>query len=64
MRKIVLGAGITALILVSVTMYARLPNSANAFPQTANKATDAYAVESTIDVKALPRYDILSEADD
>jgi hypothetical protein len=63
MRKTVFTMSITAAILLLVAMHFRLPTSADASPQVRG-ATDAYAIESTVDVKALPRQDILSEADE
>jgi hypothetical protein len=65
MRKIVSGASIIVAILLFAAMYGRLPNSAEASSHAQMiRATDAYAIESTIDVKALPRHDTLSEADE
>jgi hypothetical protein len=63
MRKTVFAVSITAAILLLAAVHFRLPTSADAAPQVRG-ATDAYAVEATIDVKALPRQDMLSEADE
>jgi hypothetical protein len=65
MRKFAFGAGITAAVVILVAVYARLPVAADAFPHAqTSTAIDAYAIQATIDVNALPRHETLSEADE
>ena len=65
MRKIVFGTVIAAVMVFLVALFIRLPRSADASDSQARvRASDIYAIELAIDVKALPKYDILSEADE
>jgi Bacterial regulatory helix-turn-helix protein, lysR family len=65
MRKVVYGAAIAAVVLLVVGVTIRPPQRADASPPAqASEITDVYAIEATIDVKALPRYDIVSEAEE
>jgi Bacterial regulatory helix-turn-helix protein, lysR family len=64
MRKIAVVAALAAVLLlvIGVTVHGARQAGASA-PAVAGAAADAYAVERTIDVKALPTVDPLSEAD-
>jgi Bacterial regulatory helix-turn-helix protein, lysR family len=65
MRKIVIGAVIAATMLLVVGLTIRAPQPAGASaPAEAKAASDVYAIEAKIDVKALPRYDVVSEAEE
>ena len=65
MRKVVIGAVIAATMLLVVGMAIRAPHPAGASaPAEAKVASDVYAIEAKIDVKALPRYDVVSEAEE
>jgi Bacterial regulatory helix-turn-helix protein, lysR family len=65
MRKVVYGAAIAAIVLLVVGVTTRPPQRAAASPPAqASGITDVYAIEATIDVKALPRYDVVSEAEE
>ena len=65
MRKVVIGAAIAATMLLVVSQNIRAPQPAGAStPAEAKAASDVYAIEATIDVKALPRYDVVSEAEE
>ncbi len=65
MRKIVIGTAITAAVLLIADMAVQAPRDAGASsPAPAGAASDVYRIEAAIDVSALPRQDILSEADE
>jgi len=65
MRKVVIGAVIAATMLLVVGLTIRAPQPAGASaPAEAKAASDVYAIEAKIDVKALPRYDVVSEAEE
>jgi hypothetical protein len=65
MRKVVIGAVIAATMLLVVGLTIRAPQPAGASaPVEAKAASDVYAIEAKIDVKALPRYDVVSEAEE
>ena len=65
MRKVAIGAVIVATMLLVVGLTIRAPQPAGASaPAEAKAASDVYAIEAAIDVNALPRYDIVSEADE
>jgi hypothetical protein len=65
MRKVVIGAVIAATVLLVVGLTIHTPQPAGASgPAEAKAASDAYAIEAKIDVKALPRYDVVSEAEE
>jgi hypothetical protein len=65
MRKVVIGAVIAATMLLVVGLTVRAPQPAGASaPAEAIAASDVYAIEAKIDVKALPRYDVVSEAEE
>jgi DNA-binding transcriptional LysR family regulator len=65
MRKVVYGAVIAAVVLLVAGVALRAPQPATASsPAQASDITGVYAIEATIDVKALPRYDVVSEAEE
>jgi hypothetical protein len=65
MRKMIFGASFTAIVLFVAALVIRQPHPATASTQIqASNIMDVRALESTIDVNALPRQDILSEADE
>ena len=65
MRKVALSTAIVALLLALAAANLRQPRIADAAsPEDASIVKGVYAIQSTIDVKALPRQDILSEADE
>jgi len=65
MRKIVIGIGVAAIVLLVAEMAVRAPNDSRASTaQPARVASDVYAIEAGINVQSLPRQDILSEADE
>jgi hypothetical protein len=66
MSKAVYGAAIIAVaVLYLLVVNVRLHGPASASsPMQASNTTDVRALESKIDIKALPRVDILSEADE
>jgi Bacterial regulatory helix-turn-helix protein, lysR family len=65
MRKVIYSAAVAAVVLLFVGVTIRPPQQADASPPTqASMITDVYAIEATIDVRALPRYDVLSEAEE
>lgn len=58
MRKIVYGASITAAVLLATGGAVQLLHAAHTLqPAQALKTTDVYALEATIDIDALPRYE-------
>lgn len=66
MHKAVYGAAIAAVALLSlavVTVRLQPPASASS-PMQASNTVDVRALEAKIDIKALPRVDILSEAEE
>jgi len=66
MHKSVYGAVFVAVALLSivvVNVHLRGPASASSPMQTSN-TVDVHALESKIDIRALPRVDILSEAEE
>jgi Bacterial regulatory helix-turn-helix protein, lysR family len=65
MRKVVYGAAVAAVVLLAVVVTIRSPQPAGASsPTYATDAKDVYAIEATMNVTALPRQNILSEADE
>ena len=65
MRKVVIGAVIAATMLLVVGLTIHAPQLAGASgPAEAKATSDVYAIEAKIDVKALPRYDVVSEAEE
>jgi hypothetical protein len=65
MRKFVFGAAIATVVLLVVGLTIRTPQPADASaPAQVTATSDVYAIEATLDVKALPRQDTLSEADE
>jgi Bacterial regulatory helix-turn-helix protein, lysR family len=65
MRKMIFGLSITAIVLLVAGLAVHPPKSADATqPAQASEVTDVYQLAATIDIKALPRQDILSEADE
>jgi hypothetical protein len=65
MRKVIIGAVIAATMLLIVDLTIRAPQPAGASAAAEVKAaSDIYAIEAKIDVKALPRYDVVSEAEE
>ncbi len=65
MRKMILGVTVGVLVLLVAGLAVHPPKSADATqPAQASDITDIYKLESSIDIKALPRQDILSEADE
>jgi Bacterial regulatory helix-turn-helix protein, lysR family len=65
MRKIIFGAAIAATLFIVADVFVRPLRPADAsLPAQASGIADIYALEAAIDVKALPRQDILSEADE
>ena len=64
MRKVAIAAALGAALLL-VTWTVRAPDSADASPPAAvSGAIDVYAIESSVNVKALPTIDPPSEADE
>jgi hypothetical protein len=51
------------LLVVGLTIRGPKPAGASA-PAEAKVASDVYAIEAKIDVKALPRYEVVSEAEE
>jgi DNA-binding transcriptional LysR family regulator len=64
MRKIVYAAAFAAGLLLVAIQVIRQPYHATASQFKTSQITDVRALMATIDVKALPRQDILSEADE
>ena len=65
MRKVIIGAVIAAITLIIVDLRIRAPQPAGAStPVEAKAVSDIYAIEAKIDVKALPRYDFVSEGEE
>ncbi len=64
MRKIVYGAAIAISAIVVAAMVIRQPHRATASQFMADHIVDVHALMATIDVKALPKQDIRSEADE
>jgi hypothetical protein len=65
MRTIFYGVAVAAIALIIVGMAVRPYRNADATATAqASAAKNAYAIEATVDVKALPTQDILSEADE
>jgi hypothetical protein len=63
-RKIIYGAGIAAAVLLTTgATIERLHATHSRPPEQALRITDVYALEATIDTKALPRYDIRMQAE-
>ena len=66
MHKVVYGTAIAAaalLLTVGANLHTQLQATASS-PTQSTEIMDIRALMSTIDVKALPRQDILSEADE
>jgi Bacterial regulatory helix-turn-helix protein, lysR family len=64
MRKIAYGAAFVAGVLLVAVLVIRHPHGATASQFHASHITNVRALMATIDVKTLPRQDILSEADE
>jgi hypothetical protein len=65
MRKVVYGVSTATTLLIFAVLVVHQPHSATASIQSkASDIVDVHALEAKIDVKALPRQDILSEADE
>ena len=65
MRKVAFSAAITAAIIIFAVVLVRPYPPATASPPTPTSGiVDIYKLQSTIDIKALPRHDGLSEADE
>lgn len=64
MRKIAYGAAVAAGVLLVAVLVVRQPQPVTASQFQASQITDVRALMSTIDVKALPTQDILSEAEE
>jgi Bacterial regulatory helix-turn-helix protein, lysR family len=64
MRKIAYGAAFAAGVLLVAILVVRQPQPVTASQFKASQITDVRALMATIDVKALPRQDMLSEADE
>ena len=64
MRKVVFGAAIAVAVLLVTVLTIRVPGPVDkpATLQT-SKNYGAYAIEATLNLGALPRQDIVSEAD-
>jgi hypothetical protein len=61
MRKVVFGAALAAVVLLVAGLNIHVPRPADALALTAvpqKAASDIYAIESKIDVKALPNGDV------
>jgi Bacterial regulatory helix-turn-helix protein, lysR family len=64
MHKVAIGAAIAVTVLLVAGLTLRSPHPATASsPAQASETTDVYAIEATIDVKALPRQEVVSEAE-
>jgi Bacterial regulatory helix-turn-helix protein, lysR family len=64
MRKVTIVSAAVVILLLLLSVTIRFPHSAGASPPpTARGPADAYTIESTVDVKALPTVEPLSEAD-
>jgi hypothetical protein len=65
MRKVVYGAAVVVIGLIATGVFVRSYRISSA-TATAQVSTvkDAYAIERTIDVKAMPKQDILSEGEE
>jgi Bacterial regulatory helix-turn-helix protein, lysR family len=65
MRKIAIVASVASGLFLVTWAAIRVPYSANASsPAVVSSATDVYTLESTVNVKALPTIDPLSEAEE
>jgi hypothetical protein len=64
MRKVIYGVSITAAVLLITGAAVELLHASHIRPPAQRlKITDVYALEATIDTKALPRYDIRTQAE-
>jgi hypothetical protein len=62
MRNIVYGVAIVAGVLLVAVLVGRQPRLATASQFKVNDIVDVHALEATIDMKALPRQEVPSEA--